>query len=448
VVAKWNADAAIYYNTVGQTELEQWRAAYESLPVANEDMTVAEARQACLDLFRLQLTIPWVGNDNFIFRNKNGALCSLYQGKVHSGMAYNAGGGSTAYVSPNGQNISYTTVPYGNLYKMLKYYDLATGVLDIKAMGDYKTVIDTLTTQCHRAASWAWGRVSNSFDFLELRHCNPKQGAVKVGNYTIPDSAYTLSGNRYSIDTEVVVNNNTAEAIYEAYAQLQPADGLLSSSKVHLMMCVEVNVVYNTPGVPSSGINPNRSYVYVIDQHQNGTLDYTVEENGYNIVQSNGVNMRPLGSWQWSDERGVAYNFAYLRQLEYIPFTLAEFAGADPIETPDAWINNYADSGTPINGGVMSLASLTARYLHANYAISHVRYTIKDSDGNVVLTREPDDARANDDVTTHLKKEHKIGGFLDADLLSPYTNGQYTLEIDAFLTTGQYVNAFSGPLVG
>ena len=96
-----------------------------ALPVANENMTEDELRQLAVDAFAANMTFQWTPNKAITYDYKltgNVHQVNLEPGIAYSGLAYATGKSS------------------GMVYKILKYYDLETGVLDVEAMDPNKVM--------------------------------------------------------------------------------------------------------------------------------------------------------------------------------------------------------------------------------------------------------------------------------------------------------------------
>ena len=373
---------------------------------------------------------------------------TLETGKVFSGMAY--GNAKYVHIAENGTRTTYDPVPSGNVYKMLKYYDPKTGVLNIAAMGSIDEVFETISVQCTRSVAWAWARVSDNLQkLLTLTDYTHTNGALRVGPYTYDDSAASLP------DTDDIVSDNGADVMYQSYAAMLPADGLASTSAAHMMMCsVAPTVVYR-----NGKIDPDQSYLYIYDQHQVGTLDYYKR---YTIKTVNGTSMRLMGGYRWYSStgtlldytnpantmKGEKWTFRELYNEHYIPFTLPELIGQDDVEPITTARNGnlwFGSTDTYVASGLdytYSLSGLLNRKIHTQYGISHFRYEVKNkTTGETVLCEYPYL------VTKHFSNLYTVGDILDQNLLSSYTGGNYTIHIYAYLATGEWHEVFYRTLI-
>lgn len=372
-----------------------WYQKFMNLPIASSSMSEMQLRQLCVDYFRLQLSFTWTPNKYIGYTSSKGEKVSLPDGTAYSGMMY-----------ANGDNRG-----GGNLYKMLNYYDLNTGMLDVAAMGD--NMFNILASHCSWGASWAWARVSNDAKLYTMGSYKPSQGALFVGPYRYDESQYDISK---SDGTPKIIAANGEQTIYESYAAMKIADGLYSSSAWHVQMCsIAPVVVRNDDGT----IDPDASYLHFCDQNAYGT-------NGKlePVMQSNGVPLRELGGVD------TKVSFKKLLQSGYIPFTIPEFVGKAKVESSSAWVGKLK------NGADVTLTQLSKEKIGGNYAISNVRVTVKDASGKELLVLNPAIYTRNRTFSIELSKA------LDIQQLSGYANGSNTIHITACLSTGKWIEAF------
>lgn len=379
-----------------------WYEKFTSLPIANADMTTDELRQLCVDYFRLQLSFTWTPNQDvdYVIDNLN-KPASLPMGTAYSGLCYAAG-----------QNVLHGK---GNIYKILNYYNTETGVLDIKAMGENALVI--IGSNCSWGPTWAWNRVSNSTRMYTMDRYTPSYNALPVGPYTYDETQFDFDTREASVQ---IIAQNGEQTMYESYANTLPGDGLYSSPSWHIRMCsIAPVVVRNEDG----SIDPEKSYMHTCEQAATGTVGKLDP-----IIQSNGVPLRQLGTVD------TKVSFKRLLQLGYIPFTIPEFVGQDPVEEGKAWLGT---STTPVaNGRSFTLEELYNRTIHGNYVISNVHLEVKDPEGNVLFSEDPYAYTRNNNYHLYVSE------FLDTEKYAPYANGENTIHIYAQLTNGELLEAF------
>lgn len=387
-------------------DTKTWYEEFTGLPIANENMTAQELRTLCVDAFRLNLTMPWTPNREVKYTYT--LLSKSYDVFLPTGIAYSG--------------LCYATgiegATYGNAWKMLPFWDPETGMLDTASMGD--KVLNIISSACSYGAMQGWNRVSNSHGIKEMDSYSMYiSNIVPVGPYEYEPYTYSYNFKDRQASNKIIEANGE-EIMYESYACTLPADGVFSSSAYHVMMISQNPVVVRRA---DGTIDPEQSYVHVHEQKSTGT-----RTENLNYLQENGVTMRPLGT---VDEK---YTFQKLLEKGYIPFTLKEFIGEDPVEPGKAWLgtqNSALDNGKELTAG-----EVFGYTLHANYNVCSVQVEIKAPDGKVLASYTPH-------VGTNPKVFYcPLIGSLDLEKVEAYANGKNTIHIYARLSTGELVEAF------
>ena len=384
-----------------------WYEEFMNLPVANANMTEQELRQLCVDAFEANMTFCWTPNAPITYTYElldRYSDVSLPTGNAYSGLFYATG-------------IKDATC--GNIWKILPYYDLETGVIDVEAMGDNAVVLNNLSSACSYGAMQAWNRVSNSHGLNGMNSYNQyDSNIVPVGPYTYNRQHYKFDWLSMTASNDVIAFNGM-EVMLESLAQMKMADGLYSSSSYHVMMCAEDPVVVrNADGT----VNGLESYVLVHEQGADGT-----HSDKYNYDQSNGVPMRPLGT---------TYNkFTFQRLLNtgYVPFTLKEFIGQDPIEPGEVWLGK---GGRLENGTDLTVRQINNQTLCANYNICTILVEVKSPDGTVLTSFYPPA------LTNPAELSQSMYGLLSTEKLASYADGKNTIHLSARLSNGELLEAF------
>ena len=385
-----------------------WVEEFEKLPIANANMTTDELRQLACDAFKANLTFQWTPNKDIQYTYE---LLDKYTdvylptGKAYSGFAYATGvEGATS----------------GTIYKALYYYDRETGVLDVEAMGD--NALNAITSACSAGAMQGWNRVSNSHGLSTMgSYTQYKSNIVPVGPYTYEVIDYKSKFNSRTSTTEIIEKNGV-QTMFESYGCMLPADGLYSAPSWHVMMCCsKAEVVRNSDGT----INGDASYIYLHEQGAKGTN----RADEYTKMQDNGVGIQMMGTV----DRKVT--FQKLLDSGYIPFTLKEFLGEDPVEPGEAWIGTQT---APVeNGTAMTLKELVTKSAFGNYVPCYLEFVVKTPDGTDLV-------RYNPGLSTQpWDYEVPLMGLLDVERLSPYANGKNTIHIYMQLANGEYLEAFN-----
>ena len=367
----------------------------------------------------------------------------------------------------------------------MEYYDDETGVFDVETAfrengGDAKTEIKTdsagnityykrycqmiLFNQCSGSAFWGWGRVINSVNFHYTAYMTVRNGFIPVGDFTY---GYDDKGKHYGPETIDAFGKKTegnpkgydvddliadwrslkgSNAMYECYAQIQPADLLVSTG--HTRMAKSVHVERNAAG----SIDPAKSYVVALDQNE-----------------SWGKNGK-LGSVPYKVQGGVnkKYSFKTLQSGNYIPYTFAEFLeeGDPRLETFSSSLSERYDVlweavKDSVGVGVekaevfctlgeaetVSLKEFSEASVASNYAVSDVFVRVGDREGRVVaknIYRAPDTTVREVKMTAQ-RSTWGEGETLCMDL-EDFCGADYSVEISLQLSTGEKLVAWRGVL--
>ena len=165
----------------------------------------------------------------------------------------------------------------------------------------------------------------------------------------------------------------------------------------------------------TSKVNGRRVYCKITDQH--GKWVEATNEAGDTYTHKNYVNRK--------------YTFFDLMNDAYIPFTFAEFSGADPIEETQCDFSHTGDT--------ITLSQLNAGTVSANYGISDIYAIVLDAQGSEVLrvVKRADQAGL---------KELNFNKLITAEDWAPYTDGSYTVQIVCQLGTGERPTVYTGTL--
>lgn len=99
---------------------------------------------------------------------------------------------------------------------------------------------ECIGVDCSSSVLAAWGKIASSFDYVWTKRMMPFYGgALPVGTYRIPEDA---------TGSDQVILANDLQTIYAAYAQLQPADAVVTYNKRgHVRMVAQKPVVLREP---------------------------------------------------------------------------------------------------------------------------------------------------------------------------------------------------------
>ena len=378
-----------------------WYETFMALPIANADMTEQELRQLAVDAFKANASFAWTPTKEisytFTLLEKSSDVV-IPTGIAYEGMFY------------------CNNVAKGNVWKALQYYDVETGVMDIEAMDGTELAI--LSSACAKSVEWALSRVSNSFD---LEFMSSYSGLIQVGPYSFLPSKYSFSDGPGTLN---IIADNGEEVMAQSYAAAQLADIVYSSSSYHVMMLsANPEVVYLSDG----RINVDQSYVLVCEQDAVGSKTTTKDSQ-----QSNGVTLRKLGS---VDNK---YTFRQLLDKGYVPLTVKEFTGEDPIEPGEAWIGN--PNRKIENNSDMNVSTLFGNNICATYAICTMNVQVKNPAGEILL-----------DYNTGLQSvpastDVPLSKGMVPEEAKALADGQNTLHVVVRLSNGELLEAYSGIL--
>jgi len=305
-----------------------------ALPKASADMTEDELRDAVLKYFELAQTFAWTPDKGYQYIiTTSDKSVTLPSKQIYGGMPYVTNG-------------------LGNLYRWMDFYDPETGVMYLSKTASPKQI----GNQCSYGTFWAWSRVSNSLGYFYTSSMTFANGCIPVGPYK-----YDLTKEKFSKEDQTgdVCTANGDQIMFRSYAMLKPADGMVHYSTAgHVIMCSSKPVVkYNADGT----INGDESYTTYLDQ---GSKWREME-------QSDGTKYRVQGGVH------TKITFSSLLKSGYIPFTIKEFLGTDPVEKAEAKLS--IEVGESITAKELREAKVTT-----NYTISHCVTTVLDKDGKEI----------------------------------------------------------------
>ena len=361
-----------------------------SFPIKSAEMSTMELRMLCLNFFRFAKTALWIPDGDFSYvRNKKGTVDKMSAGEIYGGLPYI--GSST-----------------GNIYRLMDYMDEERGVVDMSEISKYPKLFGN---QCSVGSYWGWARVINSADYDWTYNMVASRGFIPVGPYTYDESI--ASFNEYS--TVQICYDNGEQTMFESYANMLPADGLISNdpSVGHVVMCEEQPHVERFANGTIDGEN---SYVTIIDQHQ----AWVEAENASGTV------------YEHKNYLKRKLSFDRLLKANYVPFTFGEFLGTDPVEETVCTFDHTESS--------ITVSQLKNGVVNANYGISDIYVYLKNAEGEILFYKVE---RAN----TAGKKQMSFSETVYEATFNQYADGKHTVEIVCQLGTGERPTIYSGTLV-
>lgn len=402
-----------------------------SVPIKKADMPVDEARKICADFFKYAKTATWIPSENYgiwsdatIHTDGSEPARHMDGGVVYGGLPY----------------ISWGT---GSIYRLMDYIDETTGVVDMKNAGNEPLVFGN---QCANGAYVGFSRVINSADYGVTADMVHSRGFLRIGPYKYADY---LTGYSEGYNTTAIIKEpeNGAQVLFQSYALLKVADGLVNwTTAGHVMMVVKEPVVVYKEG-STTEIDGAASYLYITDQH--------VQFNPYQ--HPNGGDLAQIANYV--DRK---FTFQQLLESSYLPFTFAEWTGADKIEQTECSMtvgntvyakgvveenaertfkNNASDVPTSISTEQLFKLKVTS-----NYFIMDLYAEVYNADGVQVykLANRPLHAGVTEFQFAKAGNTKEEWGSLDKLDLENYN---YTIKIYAQLGTGERPVLWEGQLV-
>lgn len=378
-----------------------------ALPIANYTMSAEKLRDICWDFMAFQMNVAWKVDYSYA-SNEGGKWLTYKTDTVYGGMPYSS---ST----------------FNNIYQFLYYYDSETSTLDVTALrknsvasalkdkGQTDLVAVQVGNQCSASSLWAWARVSNAISWGGTSNIMPRNGAIILGDtlaaYHKQNYSNVKDYHSAGMATKDILAGVGESAVYEGYKLLQKADGLAYYNKGgHVMMVHHVDV--------------EKQLVYVQDQ--------TVRR---------------------SDKGGAfvaayrSFDFSYLYKNGYLPFTIPEFVGLDPVET------GMAEFG--YEGSEITVKDLLAHGISANYMISDVTVkvlngeeTVKEYFYTTTVNGALFGAQTENKETVCLRSGNASRNLGATETQYSALAGQgYTVRMDVRISTGEVFTVYTGSLV-
>jgi len=365
-----------------------------AFPVKNSTMSTDELRQLCVEFFRFTKNALWTPSESKQYIKSSNGPDEITKGTVYGGLPY-------------------VTLGTGNLYRLMDYIDEETGVVDVRgAMANPKY----FGNQCSIGSYWPWARVINSADFQWTYNMIAHNGFLPLGPYT-----YDTSLPRFTDDytTEGVCKANGEQIMYQSYAQLLPADGLVQSVDEygHAVMCSSVAHVEYVAGTDQ--IDGEKSYITIIDQH--GKWVERTNESGDVFYHKNYLDAKRT--------------FSALFNAHYVPFTFGEFHGSDPVEETQCHFS--------FTGDTITVSELFKSKVTANYGIADIYAIVKNSEGKEVYRHGIRCERAGQMEMEFKRNADYVAKWGTLDV----SDGNFTVEIVAQLGTGERPTVYTGKLI-
>lgn len=379
------------------------RQALDSFPVKSKDMSIRELRQLCVDFFRFNKTVCWTPDADLTFVRSQKTLRedTLTKGTLYSGYPYAMG--------------------TGNCYRLMDHIDEETGVVDIRAAAK---CFRLFASQCSIGAYWGWGRVINSANYDWTSNMVQANGFLRLGEYTYPDDLPRVGGDAPT--TTKICEENGRQVMYRSYAELQLGDGLVYYTTAgHVVMAsCDAHVEY----LPDGEIDGENSFITILDQ-TNTWVEYTNPAGDVTTMKAN-VDAK--------------WNFTYLFDRHYLPFTFAEFLGTHPIEDT---VCTFSHTGETVTKEQLFGATITC-----NYGIADAYAIVTDENDKEIYKHAVRAIRGGLKEMPFVEKEQEEITNLNGPLDRVCTwgampeSGAYTVRVEVQLATGERPTVYNGKL--
>ena len=428
----------------------------EKLPTVTPDMTEDEMRDMIVQFMYIQLNFaytPDFGEANeYGYYIKN--LYGPYKGNLNLDNAKITFKEGSYY-----GGIPYVGNAAGSLYRWLEFYDADSGVMNwdpiIRTNRENMESGDVLYpdlgsayfgNSCSSACVWSWLRVSNSIKSFWTNGWKPANGYVLVGDYKLNNKGTTGS------DTTEICEANGKEVMFESYAKLKRADGLLVTG--HAVMCVsDAEVVRDENG----NIDGEKSYILFAEQDccfltaspVNGGVDRYAPLNDQGDVYRMSGNF--AGNMDSGKIKECKHTFEQLYERGKLPFTIPELCGEAPVESTTV---ELSDANGVYSASTIKASEMNSMTIGSNYAISDIHFIIRDEDGNELfnamyakyaekiqelMTYNVNSALFNNEI-------YEDNECINSAILEHAASGNNTLEITARVSTGELLTVYKGTL--
>lgn len=352
----------------------------------------SDLRKMALDYMYSMSAIEWTPTETFNLEEINKGLI-FTKGVKYRGMPY------TTKVAADLETFK-SNLDENNNYIGSSDFDKITG------------------NHCTSSIIKSWKRVSNSVSATYTGNMLPtsKTGILPVGEYKY-EAADDI--------TETIIKRNTSEVIYAAYAELKPADAVITAWKEptrtgHARMIKEVNVVKSATGK----INPAKSTVTTIEQ----TSSFDKQEK--------------TAKTTWYVDH--TYTFNELYTALYIPITCSEL-NIGETASPETTITSPNSSRNMRKGTLEGVIA-------SNFAISSIEIKMIDSNGNVAadgVITTPDNLFVADEKNPGVRKltlrdikGAEVNALTEALSKLPDGRYQYVISVEYRYGAKQDIHAF------
>lgn len=365
------------------------------------DPVLAARRDSAESYMRQMCTVLWSPTEEIRYTTQNMAtpdscepknLFVLQPGRTYRGIPYSFAGSTCAAF------LEYAGEPDGNGVYLL-------GDIPWQALSN-SSAKARIGTDGSAALVLSWGQVGANIPLNGSSAMTEKRGFLPVGDY---------GHNPTKIEkTDELCAANGEAIMYNAYAKLMKADGLVANTEAgggHSMMAVSVSITYNDDGT----INGDESYMTVLEQ----TKTYFQNEEFYTDPV--------LGDVYIIAGVDVKFTFRQLYETGHLPITCKAFTEVDHVKEQKIYDSNPGPSIDSFFGG----------YIDSNVYIDSLIATVYDENDKVVqecAIRSVRSEKRQVEVERILKDDPNTKrGFIDLEALTP---GRYRITLACRLANG------------
>jgi hypothetical protein len=312
---------------------------------AGDDVLAARRAQVVAKM-RQMGDIYWRATEDVKYRISSTARWVEFKaGRIYRGMPY-------AYARSD----QYTFLEFAGEPDEKGIYDISG--LTTTHLGNGSTYA-RIGNDCSGSVNFSWSSVG-----ADISGTNSSRYMIEAnGYYKVGDYAYTPTDDgRVGISKEIVAANGK-EVMFEAYAKVQPGDGLdtTAAGGGHVILVVDKHIVYNADG----SINGEKSYIHTLEQTPD-PVSITVQQHSYNEQLDQIV-------YDIYIEKNLSFNQCY--SSGYLPITVKVLTDPSPVAEP-----NVVDSLDPSE---YTYENLFQGELTCSRMISSVTITVTDENGQV-----------------------------------------------------------------
>ena len=380
--------------TITQMMAYYLEALKEQFGISKEDAVIAQRRDTAEEYMRQMCSVLWRSDETFTYIKSGTETITIQEGRIYQGLPYTYGGNNVEAF------LDYSTGENNGIYEI-------SGMSS--QLQNASSSLCRMGSDCSSTVLTSWNTISDSFTATASRNMVVNRGCLRVGDYQSDPSTNT--------DTKNTVAANGQQVMFEAYAKLQKADGLVQNNGAnvgHAIMVVSVNVVRN-----GKEIDPTASTVTILEQ-----TSYYVQREDYYYDEELGENVYIISNID------KVHTFQSLYNSGYLPITCLELISPEAVDAPAVTDSEISHTTDTLYTGTFT----------SNRLISSVTVTITDEKGQTVQSLTGYGLRSSWRVFSLSRLQSdapdRTLGNLDLSALSP---GTYTCTYTCRLSEGTVI---------